>query len=506
MWRCRRASELCKHLPLSRSSSRPAWAVAVGWFGLALALILPREICGADIVAAWNNALLDSIRTDDTPPCQAARSLAIVHGSIYDAGVTASSQGEPFFYRTAWQSKASPEAAMNSAALAAAKFVHPSQSARFDALYRAFAPAVADSERAAAGELLGRKVAQAWIEWRSADGISKSLPYIPKTEAGAWKRTPPFFRPPDLPAWRLVQPFVLVGSAQFRPPGPPALESARYAEDLNAIKAIGGAKSAVRTPEQTETARFWSDFSYSVTPPGHWNQVAQQVTSNRDLQDKARIFAILNITLADVGVACWDAKYHFNFWRPVTAIRAAETDGNPATEKDPEWSPLLVTPAFPEYVSGHSAFSGAAARVLASLAGGDALEFTVPSDTLPGKTRSFHSLKACAAEVSQSRAYGGIHFPSALQDGLILGERIADHVLGAFARQTEPVRRVFAAPIELEKGYWVGGAALPGEPVAIEQLTDGKWQVWTNLIAESPMIRWKAAEPIALDQVRIVLR
>jgi membrane-associated phospholipid phosphatase len=178
-------------------------------------------------------------------------------------------------------------------------------------------------------------------------------------------------------------------------------------------------------------ARFWSDFSYTVTPPGHWNQIAQELAAAKDLDlaAKVRLFAILNVTLHDVAIACWDAKYTYNFWRPVTAIRAAAKDSNDRTEPDSNWMPLLNTPAFPEYVSGHSAFSGAAAIILAKFNSGDTLEFSVPSDSLPGKRRSFQSLWACAEEVSQSRLYGGIHFQSALTDGLALGRKIADHVL-----------------------------------------------------------------------------
>jgi membrane-associated phospholipid phosphatase len=200
---------------------------------------------------------------------------------------------------------------------------------------------------------------------------------------------------------------------------------------VNLLKRIGAAKSPERTSEQTEIAKFWSDFSYTVTPPGHWNQIAQEVTSVKDfsVREKVRLFAMLNITLSDVAIACWDSKYVFNFWRPVTAIRAADTDLNDGTEAVNDWMPLLNTPAFPEYVSGHSAFSAAGAVVLAKFNGSDAVNFSVPSDSLPGKRRSYQSLWKCAEEVSQSRLYGGIHFPSALEGGLTMGRQIAEHVL-----------------------------------------------------------------------------
>src|SRR6185503_21247286 len=160
---------------------------------------------------------------------------------------------------------------------------------------------------------------------------------------GAWRRTPPFFRPPELPQWSYVAPFALTNGAQFRPPGPPPLNSSRYAADVNQVRELGGLNSTNRTAEQTFIARFWSDFSYTVTPPGHWNQIAQNVATNRPgtLAENARLFALLNLAMADAGIAVWDAKYIYNFWRPVTAIQQADTDGNPETEADPNWTPLL---------------------------------------------------------------------------------------------------------------------------------------------------------------------
>ncbi len=480
------------------------------WICAGLLMLQWQPVHAADLIEGWNNALLDSIRAEDTPPCLAARNLAIVHGAIYDASVAASplpARAEPFFFRTTAQPGVSAEAAMNSAALAAATFTHPSHRAQFEQLYQTLRGATPDEPAQHSGEILGRKVAQAWIEWRSSDGSSRSLTYVPKTEPGAWKRTPPFHRPPDLPAWCLVQPFTLIGSTQFRPPGPPSLDTSRYAEDLNAVQNWGGAHSTHRTPEQTETAKFWSDFSYSVTPPGHWNQIAQAVTARTDdLHQKARFFAILNIAMADAGIACWEAKFHFNFWRPITAIRNADLDSNSATEKDPQWAPLLITPSFPEYVSGHSAFSGAAAAILTSLLGTDAVDFSVPSDTLAGQRRSFQSFAACASEISQSRLYGGIHFPSSLRDGLALGQQIAQHVLTTFAPVGQPSTTVLTAPAELDPGYWLGAIARTGQTATIERLEQGEWNLYTNVPAVGPVIRWRTSELPAPDSLRIVFR
>ena len=275
------------------------------------------------------------------------------------------------------------------------------------------------------------------LDWRGSDGSGTTVPYVPSTAPGAWRRTPPFFRPPELPQWPYVEPFALTNGAQFRPPGPPSLNSSQYAAEVNQVKALGGINSTNRTAEQTLIARFWSDFSYTVTPPGHWNQIAQNVMTNRPttLVESARLFALLNIAMADAGIVVWDSKYIYNFWRPVTAIQRADTDGNPDTEADPDWLPLLNTPPFPEYVSGHSAFSSAAATVLAAFYGSDNVPFTVGSDSVPGVLRSYQSFAAAAEEIALSRIYGGIHFLSADVEGLEAGRHVGDYVFGHFLRR-----------------------------------------------------------------------
>ena len=460
----------------------------------------------ADVLDDWNNAILNSIRTENAHPCVAARALAIVHGAMSDTSA-AIHRTEPFFQTENVPSGLPLEPALNAAAYCCATNLFPSRVAAFKALYEKWIRDLEETPRRGEALRLGRSVADAWITWRGNDGSSGSLPYIPRTEPGAWRRTPPFVRPPEMYNWARVTPFTMVSAAQFRPPGPPKLSSARYAEELNTLKEFGGVQSRARTAEQTETARFWSDFSYTVTPPGHWNEAAQAVAAARkmSLETKVKLFAALNITMSDVAVACWDSKYVYNFWRPVTAIRAAESDGNSATEPDPDWMPLLNTPAFPEYVSGHSAFSGAAAIVLAHFNGNDKVRFTISSDSLPGKTRTYESLWACAEEVSQSRLYGGIHFPSALKDGLKLGEQVAQHALDLFFGSKAPaVAKVFTAPGELHFPPWMGVTAERGRPLTIEMRTEGgKWEVWTNAIASGPVARWRLAEPREAGAFRV---
>ena len=219
-------------------------------------------------------------------------------------------------------------------------------------------------------------------------------------------------------------------SAHFRPLGPPALDSARYADAYNEVKANGSVASAMRTPDQTQTALFWADGAGTETPPGHWNSIAQDVAAARGntMAQNARLFALLNAAMADAAICAWEAKYQFNNWRPVTAIRNGTDDGNAATVADPLWTPLLVTPPFPDYVSGHSTFSAAAAGVLALFYGSDQVAFTARSDFLPGVTRSFTSFSDAASEAAMSRVYGGIHFRFASEDGMTAGGEISEWV------------------------------------------------------------------------------
>jgi membrane-associated phospholipid phosphatase len=217
---------------------------------------------------------------------------------------------------------------------------------------------------------------------------------------------------------------------EFRPAGPPALTSQAYADALNQVQAIGSSTSATRTQDQTDIANFWADGGGTFTPPGHWNQIAQDVSLQRGLSlaENAQMLFALNVAEADSGIASWDAKYAYNFWRPITAIRNAGSDGNAATTSDPAWTPLLVTPPFPSYMSGHSTFSGAASTVLAGFFGAD-LPFTDHGDPAQTFTRSFTSFTAAADEAGLSRIYGGIHYSFDNADGLTTGRSVGQLVV-----------------------------------------------------------------------------
>jgi hypothetical protein len=232
---------------------------------------------------------------------------------------------------------------------------------------------------------------------------------------------------------------------------------------LNLTKQLGGKESTARTPEQTAIAFFWADGAGSVTPPGHWNLIARDVALQKGntLEQNSRLFALLNLAEADAGIACWDCKFAANYWRPITAIQHAGEDGNAATEPDPKWEPLLPTPPFPEYTSGHSTFSGAAATVLASFFGEDNIQFTTTADALPGFSRTFNSFWEAAAEAGMSRIYGGIHFMSANQQGLLCGTRIAAYVTEKFLLEKPEA----AAPLAAAVSNASSEAPAPVDPV-----------------------------------------
>jgi hypothetical protein len=227
----------------------------------------------------------------------------------------------------------------------------------------------------------------------------------------------------------------MTSGSQFRPVAPPALNSAEYAAALNEVKSLGSVTSSTRTAQQTDIARVWKAGGNTVTPPGMWNQVAQQLaqSASLDIADSARLFAQMNVSTADAGIAAWDCKYTYSLWRPIDAIRLADTDGNAATDADTSWTPLLTsTPNHPAYTSGHSTFSRAAATALQRFFGTDLLAFTVTNpDDAPGVSIAYSSLDAAANDAGRSRIYGGIHFNfddiNGQHCGLGIGNYVADN-------------------------------------------------------------------------------
>ncbi len=389
-----------------------------------------------DVVTDWNNAALDAIRGDRTAPPIASRSLAILHVSVYDAVNGIARTYEPYLVQSAVQASASREAAASAAAHRALVNLFPASTSSFDALHAAILATIPEGNQKANGIVWGEFVANQILAARANDDSTAIVPPPDGSGPGVWVPTPPAFLPYLLPQWGFVTPFGMSSSSQFRPPGPPSLDSQQYAADYNEVKELGAAVGSTRTEEQTQIALFWADGAGTETPPGHWNSIAQSIAATRGntLEQNARLFALLNIAMADAAICAWDAKYTFDFWRPVTAIRSADTDGNPATDPDITWMSFIVTPPFPDYVSGHSTFSAAAATVLPLFYGTQDLPFTTGSDFLPGVYRSFSTCLDAAEEAALSRIYGGIHFRSASEDGLQAGVSIGEWTVNHYLR------------------------------------------------------------------------
>lgn len=400
--------------------------------GALLCLRLP--VTAADNpVLTWNEQALNAIRLARTPPPIASHHLAVVHAAVFDAvnGITRTHQS--------WQGQAvAPAGANMDAAIASAAYTvintlwgQAANPQNYGSAYAQALATIPDGPAKADGIAFGKSVAEAVLAARSQSGWNKPIEGVfSSTEPGKWRETPPGFRPPVLPHWAQVKPFVMTSPSQFRAPPPPALDSAEHAEELAYVVRFGARDGSERTEYETLAAPFWADDLGSATPPGHWNVIAQDLTRRNKLStaDTARLFALLNLACADAGISCWDTKYHYRTWRPETAIREVTKAANPHAVAHPEFIPLMVTPAFPSYTSGHSNFSAAGSRILERFFGTDDIEFTTTSDGLPGAVRSFKKLSDARKEIGMSRVWGGIHYMSDNLVGQECGLKIADYV------------------------------------------------------------------------------
>jgi membrane-associated phospholipid phosphatase len=394
-----------------------------------------RLVLSGDLVLRWNSIALAAIRVGAPIGPLANRALAIVQAAVYDAVNSIDQTHHPYLTLISAPSGASEDAAAAQAAHDALVALFPPQVLPLDLQLKASLQGIADGDAKTAGIMVGQTAAQNILAARANDGSDKTVDYTPGTNPGQWQPTPPAFAPALAPQWGSVTPFSLQSGSQFRPPPPPALTSPEYTADFNQVKDVGALDSTTRTADQTEAALFWQAI---VTPNslvfGMWDQVAQQVAiaKGNSLVENARLFALLHLTMADAQIAAWDAKYTYNFWRPVTAIRAADTDGNPDTNPDPNWSPLFPTPNYPSYPSGHATVSGGSATVLASYFGSDAIPFTLSFEGLPGVTRSYASFSAAEAEAGMARVWGGIHYGFEITAAHAMGEAIGAYVVQNF--------------------------------------------------------------------------
>jgi hypothetical protein len=431
----------------------------------------------ADTVLEWNQVAVEATRVAKLSPNVQTRALAMVHGAVFDAVNGIEGGYAPYLVNRRAPVWASEDAAAATAAHDVLVSLMPTQQATLDAALASSLAAVPNGKAEDAGVAYGKLVAQSMIAERANDGSTASVTYTPGSEPDDWQPTPPNFPTAALPQWATVEPFGINSPNQFRADPPPALGSPEFTAAFNQIKALGVATNSTRTQEQTDIARFWAGPGGTVQPPGHWNSIARTVadTEHSSLEENARMFALLNIGMADALISAWDTKYHYNFVRPVTAIRNAGNDGNPDTTADTEWLPLLTTPGHPSYMAAHSTLSAAAATVLGEFFANDAIPFTSTAEISAGGptiTRSFDGFWEAAEEAGASRIYGGIHWSfdneAGLESGRSVGEFVANNLLrarGSSAHNGDQPGRVAAPQRALS-------SALPSPSVANSFFSD----------------------------------
>lgn len=395
-------------------------------------------------VLEWNQIFIDTLVATNTANSSSPRLGAIVHTAIFDAFNGIEQRYTPIFVHTKAPEVASRRAAVIAAAHTALVSLFPSRQPALDASYAASVAALSGdcengghsprrlascTRRIERGLAWGTEVAQAVLAWRATDGFSASYPpFTGGTAVGQWRPTPPAFGPMSAQGLAFTAMFVLVNNTQFEPGPSRSLASATYTDDFNAVKALGRQTGSTRTEDQTALALFW-DGNASI----HWNQAANQMAQAHHLSmsDASRLFAVLNIAMADTAFTTWTGKRFYGSvpsavtWRPVTSIQLADTDGNPSTAADPAWLPLITTPSHPEYPAGHPSLNGAGATVLLSQFG---RHQTFTLTTIGQPSRMYTSIAQARSDGDDARVWGGMHYPSTVAISDALGEAIAKYV------------------------------------------------------------------------------
>ena len=399
----------------------------------------PAAASAPDPVLQWIGIMNDTVITAATSPLASTRVTALVGASMFDAVNGLHPVYRSLYVRPNAPRHASRRAAAVQAAYVILNAIYPAQAGSLGADRDASLAAIAATENAKsveAGATWGKTVANTILAMRSTDGLTPPPPPFvgvlgietSPVAVGVWRPTPLLNASGAGPQFATMTPWVLRRSSQFRLPPPNSLNSPEYAADYNEIKTMGVYSGSLRSDDQSELTLFWAGNT-----PLYWNRIASQISASRGLSltANAHLFALLNLVMADAAIACWDSKYRYVFWRPITAIRAGDTDGNASTDPDLGWVPWLDflppgTPAHPEYPSGHSTVSGSAAYILTA-AFGDNTAFSVMSEIRPG-TRSFPSFSAVVAEIADARVFGGIHFRTSCLRGNVLGQSVAAYV------------------------------------------------------------------------------
>jgi len=381
----------------------------------------------ADVITDWD-AKVTSVAS---PAALGEREATIVDLAMFDAVNSVFRQYRGYVTREEGFEHASAEAAAATAAATVLARLHPEKAADFAAAHAEYLKGLGgDPAALALGRQLGERVALKVFDSRAHDGATSPDPYRPLTQPGVYVPTATMV----CSTWPKLKPFVLERPDQFRPGPPVALASKEWAADYNEIKAYGARDSSQRTAQQTETARFWL-----MTGPQAYHPIAWQIIAARHLNlvDSARFMAMYSAALTDAYIAVFDAKYRYNFWRPVTAIRNGDLDGNSATEIDATWQPLDATPMHPEYPCAHCILSAAASAVIESTGGlGDLREISLTSPTMPGVTHRWTSLADFAQEVANARIWAGFHYRSSTRAGAAMGREVGGYVATHFDRST----------------------------------------------------------------------
>lgn len=417
----------------------------------------------ADVIDVWNNALLDAIRGSGgtysplapVAPGPSSRCAAMMNVGMYDVLNSVERNYEPYIGFLEMSPETNVELAMAIVAHSCIEEVYPAPTTiNLDALLMAQINAVPDGPGKSGAIALGLACASQMRDLRASDGSEIDPPYIPGSEPGDWVPTPPAYLVAWGPGWSDVTPWCMNDGQQFRLSGPAGytsmsslLASSEYLAQYEDAKAFGALDSTVRTPYETQTALFWSnDRDGTFKPPGHLIYATQVVANDQGLSllEKARLYALVSLGMADAAIAAWDAKYatDIDLWRPITGIQLGETDGNPATVGDPDWVPLaddplvpIYTPPFPAWVSGHATFGAVHAAIMRNFFHTDEITFTITSDDTPGVFRTYSNFTDAAKENGRSRIFLGVHWQWDADDGYIIGTNVGDFVSANFLRR-----------------------------------------------------------------------
>jgi PAP2 superfamily len=376
-------------------------------------------------VLDWNSTALAVTQAAAAPAPQQYRTLAIAHAAIFDAVNAIEHRYTPYAVDIKAPAGTPAEVAAAAAGHEVLVRLYPAQQSTLDAALSASLAKVPEGRSKADGIRIGKEVAQKLLVLRSQDGADRKPDYKVEPKVGVWQPTLPGFSPPLLPHWGTVTPFALKGLDQFQAPEPLPLQSAAYIEELNEVKRLGGRNSSARTADQTAAALF-----SPIAPAVLWNTTARAAATEKrlNLLENARLFALLNISGVDAYIAGYDVKYKYKLWRPVTAIRNADALTNPALTADPSWEPLIVTPAHPDYISGHCVSAGAEQRILQNFFGSDAVKINIIFPANVGVTRTFTSFSQICKELEDARVWGGVHTRTADLRGTILGQQVGNDV------------------------------------------------------------------------------